>query len=189
MSATSFTAKHRNDPLQGQWITQAVCTLTVQSPPTARCCSNWTTTRRMAGNHRLGEVQGQARHHTMYSYVNDTHEVRRRELVREEVGDGPLSISTEVSPIVHEYALLRRPKANVRAMVNGASSDPNRLTLAMTVSPPSIPTRDQTRTTARRGRYVRRAVSPAAQVSSKGTTPHAGPRRVRAQLHPSGDHM
>ncbi|WP_152683921.1 hypothetical protein [Pseudarthrobacter siccitolerans] len=40
----------------------------------------------------------------MNSYVNDTHEVRRCELVREEVGDGPLSISSEVSPIVHEHA-------------------------------------------------------------------------------------
>lgn len=40
----------------------------------------------------------------MNSYLNDTHEVRLRELVREELGDVPVSISSEVSPITHEYA-------------------------------------------------------------------------------------
>lgn len=40
----------------------------------------------------------------MNSYVNDTHEVRLRELVREVLGDVPVSISSEVSPIAHEYA-------------------------------------------------------------------------------------
>ncbi|MGO4860322.1 hydantoinase/oxoprolinase family protein [Arthrobacter sp. 2MCAF14] len=40
----------------------------------------------------------------MNSYVNDTHELRLRELVREILGDIPVSISSEVSPVAHEYA-------------------------------------------------------------------------------------
>ncbi|TCK26768.1 hydantoinase/oxoprolinase family protein [Pseudonocardia endophytica] len=38
------------------------------------------------------------------SYVNRAHEERLRELVREELGDVPCSISSEVSPLAKEYA-------------------------------------------------------------------------------------
>ena len=38
------------------------------------------------------------------SYVNPVHEQRLRELVREELGDLPCSISSEVSPLAKEYA-------------------------------------------------------------------------------------
>lgn len=37
------------------------------------------------------------------SYVNPVHELRLRELVREELGDLPVSISSEVSPVAREY--------------------------------------------------------------------------------------
>nr|BBH91903.1 5-oxoprolinase [Thermogemmatispora argillosa] len=38
------------------------------------------------------------------AYVNPQHEIRLRELVREELGDIPCSISSEVSPLAKEYA-------------------------------------------------------------------------------------
>jgi N-methylhydantoinase A len=38
------------------------------------------------------------------AYVDGTHEVRLRELVREVLGDVPVSISSEVSPLAKEYA-------------------------------------------------------------------------------------
>ena len=38
------------------------------------------------------------------SYVNNAHEVRLRELVRDVLGDVPCSISSEVSPLAKEYA-------------------------------------------------------------------------------------
>ena len=38
------------------------------------------------------------------AYVNRAHEERLRELVREELGDVPCSISSEVSPLAKEYA-------------------------------------------------------------------------------------
>lgn len=38
------------------------------------------------------------------AYVNDTHEQRLRELVREELGDLPCSVSSEISPLAKEYA-------------------------------------------------------------------------------------
>jgi len=38
------------------------------------------------------------------AYVDHSHEERLRELVREELGDVPCSISSEVSPLAKEYA-------------------------------------------------------------------------------------
>lgn len=38
------------------------------------------------------------------AYVNDRHELRLRELVREELGDLPCSVSCEISPLAKEYA-------------------------------------------------------------------------------------
>jgi N-methylhydantoinase A len=40
----------------------------------------------------------------LHSYVNDAHEMRLAELVREVLGDLPCSISSEVSPLALEYA-------------------------------------------------------------------------------------
>ncbi len=38
------------------------------------------------------------------AYTNDAHEKRLRELVREELGDVPCSVSSEISPLAKEYA-------------------------------------------------------------------------------------
>ncbi len=38
------------------------------------------------------------------AYTNDSHELRLRELVREELGDIPCSVSSEISPLAKEYA-------------------------------------------------------------------------------------
>ena len=38
------------------------------------------------------------------AYTNDVHEVRLRELVKEEFGDIPCSVSSEISPLAKEYA-------------------------------------------------------------------------------------
>ena len=38
------------------------------------------------------------------AYTNDVHELRLRELVREELGDIPCSVSSEISPLAKEYA-------------------------------------------------------------------------------------
>ena len=38
------------------------------------------------------------------AYTNDVHERRLRELVREELGDVPVSLSSEISPLAKEYA-------------------------------------------------------------------------------------
>ena len=38
------------------------------------------------------------------AYTKDTHELRLRELVREELGDIPCSVSSEISPLAKEYA-------------------------------------------------------------------------------------
>ena len=38
------------------------------------------------------------------AYTNDVHEVRLRELVKEELGDIPCSVSSEISPLAKEYA-------------------------------------------------------------------------------------
>lgn len=40
----------------------------------------------------------------LHAYTNDVHEVRLRELVREELGDIPCSVSSEISPLAKEYA-------------------------------------------------------------------------------------
>jgi N-methylhydantoinase A len=40
----------------------------------------------------------------LHAYVEGAHERRLRELVREELGDVPISISSEVSPLAREYA-------------------------------------------------------------------------------------
>ncbi len=40
----------------------------------------------------------------LHAYTNGVHEVRLRELVREELGDVPCSVSSEISPLAKEYA-------------------------------------------------------------------------------------
>ena len=40
----------------------------------------------------------------LHAYTNSVHEVRLRELVREELGDLPCSVSSEISPLAKEYA-------------------------------------------------------------------------------------
>lgn len=40
----------------------------------------------------------------LHAYTNNVHEVRLRELVREELGDIPCSVSSEISPLAKEYA-------------------------------------------------------------------------------------
>ncbi len=40
----------------------------------------------------------------LHAYTNDVHELRLRQLVREELGDIPCSVSSEISPLAKEYA-------------------------------------------------------------------------------------
>ncbi len=40
----------------------------------------------------------------LHAYTNDVHELRLRELVRQELGDIPCSVSSEISPLAKEYA-------------------------------------------------------------------------------------
>lgn len=40
----------------------------------------------------------------LHAYTNNVHELRLRELVREELGDIPCSVSSEISPLAKEYA-------------------------------------------------------------------------------------
>ena len=40
----------------------------------------------------------------LHAYTNNVHELRLRELVREELGDLPCSVSSEISPLAKEYA-------------------------------------------------------------------------------------
>jgi len=40
----------------------------------------------------------------LHAYTNGAHELRLRELVREELGDVPCSVSSEISPLAKEYA-------------------------------------------------------------------------------------